>query len=447
MERTWACRRLVLPLFFVLLAACFAPWDAQASGVRLDSAFGSGGVRFLPEEMLEDRGVGLLAAGRVAVSDGRELLTLLPSGRIDRHFGSAGYARYPTPGGSTGVDTFALGVDEQGRPVVAGHVELPGSTYTEPVGEAFVERFTPAGDPDLSFGDGAGYAVGGITLPSPEGGEMADAYYDGVAFDSAGRVVLSGGRKTGTEPTKNGPVSTYAPFLTRLDQSGSVDDSFADGGTYLGPERSWMAAPGNKLILRAVGPGGAESLLRLDEGGRPDPTFGDAGYVPYPPGFANAPPRVDPRGRIVLRRFLPRVGHSRAEGLKIVRLLPDGSIDRSFGKNGFDLLRIPGFDQSRIAFDEGGRIVLDVRLFMRGKNGSESEDLALMRLLQDGRVDRTVGKGGILPIPKSDRADVYPEGADSFVVRGDRAVIRAAYRVPHEPPRGIVALFDLGGRR
>ncbi|MBS1890528.1 MAG: hypothetical protein JST59_04495 [Actinobacteria bacterium] len=47
-----------------------------------------------------------------------------------------------------------------------------------------MERFTSAGDPDPSFGGGAGYVVGGIPLPSPADGEPADAYYDGITGEA-----------------------------------------------------------------------------------------------------------------------------------------------------------------------------------------------------------------------------------------------------------------------
>jgi uncharacterized delta-60 repeat protein len=218
-------------------------------------------------------------------------------------------------------------------------------------------------------------------------------------------------------------------FLARFDAGGQLDPTFAAGGLLFprGGESlatSGIVGPGNEVTVGTQSKGGwSRSVLRIGEGGAPDPAFGTHGYVPSPFGSEFTPLAVDRQGRTVAYTYVEGVEHRLANGLRLKRLLPDGAPDRSFGSGGTATLRIPRFYVADLALDSRGRVILAVTLKQRSPIG-EPKDLALLRLRTDGRVDKSFGEDGTLHIPWPHRSDpaLYLEGID---VRGGRAAIAA----------------------
>jgi uncharacterized delta-60 repeat protein len=430
---------------FWISAACsvlafLLPAAAQASAAHLERTFGKDGIRYLPQGLRELGGAALLGDGRVLVGNGRELRALLPSGRFDQKFGDDGIARIGTGPRSHGT-ILGFGVDAEGRPVAVG-------SSGESTGyKSIIERLTPQGRPDPSFGGGRGYFLADFGVPTPETGKTRHSYLEGVAFDSAGRLLVMGRTAIGTRP---GPAdvgpSTEAveeAFVARLDRSGRLDTSFAAGGVFRdeGVERlaasqpvdrrDWSIGPNGKVALYA-GSGEDDSMLRLGRGGKADPGFGTDGYVSYPTG-TYVGPLLDPDERTITWGYL-------ANGLLIKRLTPNGSPDTSFGKGGAVTLRVRGLVDADLALDERGRVLIAVGLKGRGAV-SESKEFALLRLQADGKLDPSFGHDGMIRIPfPQGRAEpaAYLRGMD---VRGDQAVIAGSYCGACRP---VVALVDLG---
>jgi uncharacterized delta-60 repeat protein len=112
-----------------------------------------------------------VVAGCTGCADGDDegaIVQYLPDGEPDPGFGHAGKVVVSEFVGPTRL--FAAAIDPQGRVVVAGRGFSPG-------------RYTSAGKLDTTFGD-HGFAHTSIDDVSGAGG---------LGFDSAGRIVVSGG--------------------------------------------------------------------------------------------------------------------------------------------------------------------------------------------------------------------------------------------------------------
>jgi uncharacterized delta-60 repeat protein len=434
-----------------LMAVLLPAAAAQASAAHLDRAFGKGGIRFLPQSLRELGGAALFGDGRVLVGNGAELRALLPSGRFDPNFGEDGVVRIGKGSSSHGAIS-GFGVDAQGRTVIVGFSgESTGN-------QRIVERLTPEGRPDPSFGEGRGYVVADFGVPAPETGKTRSSYLEDLTFESNGRLLVMGRAVVGfwSGPTKNGYTTEAVDeaFVARLDASGRLDTSFADDGVFRdrGIERlaggfrvgqslnrDWSVGPNGTIALYAES-GEEGSMLRLDGGGKADPGFGAAGYAAYPAGTYEGP-LLDEHDRTITWGYLQGVRHRLANGLLIKRLTPNGSPDTRFGKGGAVTLRIPGLVNADLAVDEHGRVLIATSLKGRGAV-SESKEFALLRLQADGKRDPSFGRRGMLRIP-------FPQGRGEpaaylrgMEVRGDQALIAGSYCGACEP---VVALVDLGG--
>jgi len=434
---------LICAVALLLSLALLAPGAAQASRAHLDTEFGADGISLLPRSFNEETGIGLLKDGRVLVADRHEVFALLPSGQIDQSFGQGGVASFTVPNGTLGTVVNAVGFDEEGRPVAVGEAELEDPDPLSRSQEPFVERLTSDGLPDSSFGGGTGFVLGGLSLPPTPRGKLVDAYLDHVAFDSKDRIVVSGRTLVGEHIARNGLNPYLKPFLARLDPSGSLDRSFSGNGSLLArllrPLPSWEVAPQNRLVIE-----GLQGIYRFDENGRRDPAFGDDGRLPYPSDVGAAPPQVDRRGRIVFFRSLLPVKDEQPAGYVIRRLRPNGSPDQSFGKGSLVRQRIPGLLNVQMGFDEEGRILLmgNANPQWRGHSGTE---LVMIRLREDGAIDRSFGTKGILRIGFAGRPRVYVgQVAQGIVVNGEHALFRIATCAVAQDCRATVARVDLG---
>jgi uncharacterized delta-60 repeat protein len=166
-----------------------------------------------------------------------------------------------------------------------------------------------------------------------------------------------------------------------------------------------MAIQRNGAIVVAGGTldsdcGSRFAIVRLQESGRPDPTFGDGGRVLTAVGSSSVAHAVVvlPDNRIVVGGELVRtespcvgglhLGGVGSKGFALARYRPDGTLDPSFGRDG------------RVAtyfFDQGAG--LDVLLQRDGKVvvvGVRNDTLALARYSGDGRLDPSFGQQGVV---------------------------------------------------
>lgn len=170
------------------------------------------------------------------------------AGKFDSGFGRSGVAqvKVPRPAGAQDVTLTSVAVQPDGRVIVAGYVQLAGTTAARGV----VVRLTSTGKLDDTFGDG-----GIVSSPVPAEAEL---HVEDVALTGDGSIVLAGQRD-----------SRY--FVARLKPDGALDKAFADNGVLADPGKEASAiqalAIGEDGTIFAGGGTGLPLLLRLTPGG------------------------------------------------------------------------------------------------------------------------------------------------------------------------------------
>lgn len=338
-------------------------------------AFGYGG---------DDRAtdVALLPGGRVVTAgwttvNGDIAVTRLTSrGAPDGSFGRGGTADIDLGGDDR---ANAVAPAPGGAVVVAGRTPGPGGE-----GDMAVLRLRAGGSPDPGFG-----RRGSVVLGSARG----DAAYD-VAVDRAGRTLVAG---------EGGPGADIV--VARLTRRGGLDRGFGRrgratvdlGGIDLGTALA-LGRDGRIVVAGATTEGdGDMAVARLRPDGRPDAGFGVRGRRRVDAGGADVAHAVaiDRRGRIVL------AGTTSAGGgdLVVARLRPGGALDRGFGPRGIRRVDLGGADEGfDMAIDGVGRIVVAGR-------GGPRRAMAVVRLQPDGALDRRFGGGGRVEVDFPGRQD------------------------------------------
>ncbi|WP_434575248.1 M10 family metallopeptidase C-terminal domain-containing protein [Pseudomonas sp. Z3-6] len=278
-------------------------------------------------------------------------------GSLDRNFSGDGKSLLPV----------ALDIEDGGNAAVQ-----PGGGYLVTryvkVGDAWVSgisRNLADGSLDTSFGNG-----GTATVPfywnedlgqqasfsvQRDGSFFASAGYASgeiyiARFDATGTLVSSFGESgvlhlpasVGIHPSRTLDVSLQADgkvlvtgqaTLTRLNPDGTLDSSFANGGSLaLDVHANALVIQDDGKILLAGASGGVATVIRLNTDGSLDTQFGDGGQVRW--GSESAPFAV--ADMIVLADGKLLIGGSqgtRADGYlaALVQLNPEGSLDHSFG--------------------------------------------------------------------------------------------------------------------
>ncbi len=247
---------------------------------RLDRNFGNKGrvLTLLPGmtrcnsvSVFVDRDGRIIAAGNASSECGpHQIVTFryLSSGALDPQFGRGGTAELQTE-----AVAWSAAFDAQSRIVAVG-TQFLGPTGTR----ILVARFDAQGNVDQSFGAG-----GIVTLHDADVSQVLNA----AAIQPDGKIVAVGtfGWSSPTRPPE--PGKRFQIVVLRLDQSGALDKSFADGGLLLmaSPRYQWggqtiAIQPDGKLLIAgfvyddADGRTSSIALVRLNRDGRPDAGFG-----------------------------------------------------------------------------------------------------------------------------------------------------------------------------
>lgn len=289
----------------------------------------------------------LLVAG--SVSAGQVLVTRFEAdGSLDSSFGSSGRVVTDADHGAVSV-----AVDAEDRILVLAPQHL--------------FRFLADGTPDASFGDHGVVA-------------LASGQFAALALQPDGMIVVGG--RTSTTP--------WSFLLERLQSDGAPDPAFGSDGVvttafqYFAELGGLALQPDGRVLAVGtdinVDTGGRNVLVlaRYLSDGSLDPGFGTGGRV-----------RTDLCGGYFVS---PRVavssgGRIIAAATSLVRYLPDGSLDSSFAGG----RPVPlGFDAGALILQPAGAAIV---AGTAGFNGTISG--AVVRVLPDGTVDRQFGVGGV----------------------------------------------------
>lgn len=222
----------------------------------------------------------------------------------------------------------------------------------------------------------------------------------------------------------------------RLLAAGDLDPTFGGGSPVLvgPPGTAWAAASdaaGRVYIATELnGAAGADlSLARVAPGGQPDTSFSGDGRVDVDLGGDERPVAVAlaPDGKVLVMGS--SINGQGVETTFVVRYLPNGTRDASFGRNGFAYLPT-NFYANAMAVDGFGDTFLAGGVGMRGDSSA-----AVAKLVIDGVLDLNFGSMGFAdpaPLQTGEFTDVALQGAQVVAVGGPFG-------------SGVVARFDADG--
>lgn len=386
----------------------------------VDESFGDEGIFsvFLPGRSLIGRSMQLLSDGSIVIAGGifeqplqrdGALLRVFPNGTLDPSFGTTGVLQV-----DLGADEvfMSLLVDEDGSLTVGGRQG----------GDVLLMRYDADGLPDPTFG------VDGVLEFAAGSGSPTDAVRlerrPGGGFFVMARIA-------------EGFV------VGAWDDTGIPDPGFGGGGTVFIPlvgSSNAMAVQPNGEVLVA---GGGENVVgdvclgarvdRLLPDGGPDPDFGEQGVVVD--GATEVCDilfdlLVQPDGSILVTGTFTNdieVGSD----LAVIRYLPDGSRDASFGDDG--LIQVDmGCAAIDVSFELGLQSNGDIIVGGVSNCGPFPNDLVVVRLYP------AISTALDHDVPDISNATIYPNPAHHQVT--------LSYTLRNNGPVEL-ELFDIHGRR
>lgn len=389
----------------------------------------------------------VLSAGLAAVATAR------PIPIPDPGFGGpGGIARIAFDVGPGGRDFACAAVIDGARPVLAGLASMDAG-----VDAAFV-RLDAGGVPDPGFGStGDGRVLADLAPVYPHG----DVH---LARALDGRL----------------PYLAHAPNLAaaivgRLHGDGMVDTSFnGSGHRFLGPgffvdggigvqlSRILPDADGGVLVLGAAISMTSTAVVqtcqavgRLTANGATDIRFGNGRgslcMAPLRPGQPDRAMAYDgvllADGRIVLAGVAERAGGSGLD-MSVVRLLPDGRLDSSFGP-GHDGWAYVGFDQGGDMTDSAFAVTVDAvgRILLAGiVQRPTNWEIGVARLLPSGDPDPAFGLDGRVLLGYA-QYGYLPTSFSVYALAGDRILVGGSTTDTLESYfQGFAAVLTSSGR-
>ena len=348
-----------------------------------DDSFGTGGKLTLSESGTSDAGVSMAVQGdgKILVLDGEEaaqsvaVLRLDPDGSLDDSFGAAGIAAIP---GSATASALALG--SNGQIVVAVTQGNPEELF----------ELNTNGSLDASFGTNGQVPLDDTGAADSESIVLIDA----LAVESDGSIITAG---------RLFAVSAIA--VSHFQSDGSLDASFGTGG--LAATDVLQPAGLSGAPLMAIEPDGkllvvpndaVDGIWQYNADGSVDTSFGDNGvvYLPVAHTALFNGVELEPDGKILLCGGLDGTA-----GPLVMRLLPNGSVDTSFGNAGFATVPLDGevgYDPAfSVAAEADGTIIVSMNHY-------------LAALDADGTIDTAFGTGGVFALV-ADNSSPYPTKA------------------------------------
>jgi len=393
-----------LVLFGVLLFELAAP--ASAAPGDLDSTFASGGVKMIgfgdpavAEDVAIQEDGKIVMAGYAVVGgdDDFAVARLKPGGTRDSTF--SGDGRRTTPMGTGHGVGLAVATQPDGRIVVVGYA-------SNATGEAFaIGRFKPNGSLDPTF--------------SSDGKKLVDfgGGYDeanDVAIQPDGRIVVVGYDDDGV-----GTDDSFA--IARLRPNGSLDDTFSGDGkktTQFGMgvdiANAVAVQEDGDIVVAGYRDGGLRmAVARYTPNGHMDSTFGTGGLVSTGIGsgadLAEAV-AIQDDGRIVIAGA---TDNGTDMDFAVIRLRRRGARDNDFDGDGAKATDLGTGNETAygVGISDDGKIVV---------SGSASPDpeMGVVRYLPDGSEDPTFGVGGIVTNPFGDGRDLAIQSDGKVVVVG-----------------------------
>lgn len=222
---------------------------------------------------------------------------------------------------------------------------------------------------------------GVVTTPFPVG-----AFATAIAIQDDGRLVAVG--------SAAGPSVSGEFAVARYESDGALDPTFGDGGMLVTPirggngdeARSVAIQPNGRIVVAGTDGWERFAVVRYLPDGELDPSFGGNGIVRtnFTPGDDVAwDMAIQADGKIVA---VGGAGFGQ-EGFFLARYRRNGELDAAFGDGGKVVTRYRGANARAVVLQPDGRIVVA---------GYNTFGLAVARYRTDGRLDRSFGDRGVV---------------------------------------------------
>lgn len=192
---------------------------------------------------------------------------------------------------------------------------------------------------------------------------------------------------------------------------GTLDTSFGDNGIVMlknqGGAASVALQPDGKIVVGGAIGSQTSALVRLLPDGKLDTSFGVGGLVEsklvptYNTAFTAVAIQSD--GKILAAGAVDLEVDKRSRDLTIARYLPNGTLDVTFGQGGFTATDF-GSDDYSAEYPNSMVLLPDGRIVVAGHGGSPT-DLVAARFKPDGSLDDTFGTNGRLRVDTRGRSD------------------------------------------
>jgi uncharacterized delta-60 repeat protein len=437
---------IVLQGVLIFFGAMFNENVHSAPG-ELDAAFGTGGIAIFGPSVrngaaavaLQDD-ANIVIAGASDNGDSTDsdfiIIRLKPNGLLDPTFGVDGLVRVDVSGNGSEDSARAIGIQSDGKIVVAGNVTIVPFDNID-IGLA---RFNADGSLDHSFGSGG-------TVITPVGGGF-DLVHS-LKIQSDGKIVVAGETETET--------GSRDYLLIRYDTNGGMDLGFGNAGVvktdFSGQTdavRSLTIQDDGKIIAAGysrVIPGSPTSyfsIARYTSTGILDNSFGSGGKVSTDVSgsgleSAGSSALLRSDGRLIVGglAWVGSLWH-----LALAQYEPNGELDATFGQGGKSIFQI-GAVRSRItsiSLQSDGKILASGILV--------PSEYVVARVNSHGTLDETFGSSGYVtgPLGNANSSALQPDG--KLVVVGDigsPSQIQIARYIGDNNAISMPAPFDFDG--
>lgn len=297
--------------------------------------------------------------------------------------------------------------------------------------------FSQDGSPDVTFGNNGsvitniegeskeypqniiqrpngGILVSGVSVDNEDTGMLVSYSPDGTidsSFGTNGIVLLSNAtfREIAIQQNENiiATNRTLSDFdIYRFSPDGSQDFSFGTNGTIkpftnFEPQSSMLLLPDDQIIAAAtIDENGLEvvQLKKFLVDGNLDNSFGTSGTVEISIGNQETELReLKVSGSNIL--VLTKIRDSGITSYNVIRLLPTGEIDASFGSNGIAEITIEDSFQIRsmAVYDNGDFVILSAFI----DSIEESTSNRISKYSSNGQIDTSFGDNGLLTFDPS----------------------------------------------
>lgn len=358
----------------------------------LDTSFNSNGYR-----IIDGFDIGMMQLqtdGKIVVSTTNDssvnLYRINTNGSLDTNFDSDGLMTIA----GTGNNSSKLGIQNDSKILVATRVNVgPETNY-----DIMVARVNTNGTLDTTF-DADGKMIFNY--------HSLNDFNCGISLDN-GKIILTGNSFFDylTSNLCVAKLNSDGSFDTSFNGDGKTE-IFIENQSNDGAQKSILLSDGKLMVFGSTfsannyftNPDRSPSIIRINPDGTLDSSFDNDGKL-----ILNQQGIIS-EAKVLLDNKIILIAESRFGGnSRLIKLNYDGSLDTSFGTNGIatPLLSLNGLLYRNLLIMEDGKIMIS-----GSYNTSSTSFLLLARLNNDGTIDTSFGNNGYVGVLGQNRLDGY----------------------------------------